>query len=124
MAKVYQFPNQSTRALIHTVIQLYAAGKWTRQQMMSQVHDTLKSYGITRLDIDNYTVRVAEPVVTSIGKFPVIIIEAKQISESLNCPACRNARDAGYLTGDAIVTVMCRRCGCIYSFHARKEESL
>lgn len=58
MATVHPFPNQAARALIHSVIQLYAQGKWTRQQMMSQVHDTLRQYGISKLDINNYTVKV------------------------------------------------------------------
>lgn len=123
MATVHPFPNQSVRALIHTVIQLYAAGKWTRQQMMSQVHDTLRQYGVTKLTVNNYTVRVVEPVITKAGTFPVVLIEGGEVSASIGCPAC-HSREAGYMAGDAVVTVMCQDCGCIYSFHARKEESL
>lgn len=123
MAKIHPFPNQSVRALIHTAIQMYAQGKWTRQQMMSQVHDTLRQYGISKLMINNYTVKIDAPVVTGLGEFPVVIIEAKEVSQGIGCPVCYS-REAGYLAGDEVVTVMCRQCGCIYSFHTRKEESL
>ncbi|SHH43573.1 hypothetical protein [Desulforamulus hydrothermalis] len=120
MATVHPFPNQSVRALVHSVIQMYAAGKWTRQQMMSQVHDTLRQYGISRLNINNYNVRIVEPVITSAGVFPVVIIEGGEVSASIGCPAC-HSREAGYLAGDSTVTVMCRSCGCIYQFRERKE---
>lgn len=120
MATVLQFPNLSVRALIHSVIQMYAQGKWSRQQMMSQVHDTLQHYGVSKLDINNYSVKVDAPVITGIGKFPVVIIEAKEVSQGIGCPACYS-REAGYLAGDSVVTVMCRGCGCIYQFRERGE---
>lgn len=121
MATVHQFPNQAARALIHSVIQLYAAGKWTRQQMMSQVHDTLKQYNITELNINNYTVKIDAPVITGLGEFPVVIIKAREVSRDIGCPACYS-REAGYLAGDAVITVMCRDCGCIYQFKAAMAE--
>ena len=122
MATVHPFPNQSTKALIHTIIKLYAAGKWSRQQMMSQVHDTMQQYGITKLNIDNYSVKVDAPVITSVGEFSVVIIEAREVSQGIGCPVC-HSREAGYLAGDNLVTVMCQDCGCIYQFRHREEGS-
>lgn len=115
MAKVYPFPGQDTRALIHTAVQLFAMGRWTKQQMMSQVFDTLKQHGVSRLNLGGYSVRIAEAVITGKGTFPVVIIEAKKVCEEPHCPACRS-EVAGYLAGDEIVVVMCRDCGCIYKF--------
>lgn len=121
MAAVLPFPNQSVRALIHTTIKLWAAGKWSRQQMMSQVSDTMGSYGCSKLAINNYTVRVDTPVITNIGKFPVVTIEAKGVTNGSTCPVCRS-KEYGYLAGENVITAMCLDCGCIYRFKPRKED--
>ncbi len=120
---VYPFPNASARALIHTIIQLHAAGKWTRQQMMDQIHYVMGQYKCKKIKIHDYTVRISSPVATSIGVFNTVIIEANKISDNIGCPACHGT-EAGYLNGDRAITAMCRDCGCIYQFKARKEELL
>ncbi len=116
---MHHLPNQAARALIHSVIQLYAAGKWTRQQMMDRIHQTMKQYGCTTLHFENFTVRITEPVVTSMGQFNVAIIESHSISSRLGCPVCYSA-EAGYLAGDKVITAACRDCGCIYKFREKE----
>lgn len=122
MATVHPFPNQSVRALIHSVIQLYAAGKWTRQKMMSQVHDTLKHYGVTQMKMDGYTVRII-----SHGEFPVVLIAGEKTKTERGCPACKG-QAFGFLAGgneSGVVTGMCLDCGCIYGFiHEKRKEVL
>jgi len=115
MAKILPFPGPGVRAEIHGAIRLHAAGELSRQQMMSFVAGRLGEYGLRRLTIGDYAVSLAEPLFTSAGVWPVVIIEARQPSAEPRCPACRSDV-AGYLAGDDVVTVMCRDCGCVYQF--------
>jgi len=118
-AKILPFPGPGVRAEIHTSIQLHAAGKISRQQMMTFVAGRLAEYGLKRINIGNYAVRLAEPNITITGVWPVVIIEARQVSPEPHCPACRS-EVYGYLAGDEVVKVMCVDCGCIYEFKVRE----
>lgn len=116
MSKVIPFPGPGDRAFIHDAIQLYAKGKWTRQKMMTAVEKALKLYEVTKLSVKNYTVKLDAPVVTSIGTFSVVIIEAKK-GIFKQCPACGHT-GSRYISGEApVITVWCMRCSGIY----RKE---
>ena len=115
MARILPFPGPGVRAEIHTAIQLHAAGKLSRQKMMTFVAGKLAEYGLRCLNVNDYEVRVVEPIATVLGIWPVVIIEARQLSSSPNCPAC-GGESCGYLAGDDTVTVMCKDCGCIYMF--------
>ncbi len=115
MASIYAFPGPGVWAEIHDAIRLHAAGKLSRQRMMSFVAGRLSEYGLRRLNVNNYEVRVAEPVHTIFGIWPVVIIEARQVSENPSCLACGEI-GCRYLGGDDIMTVMCLDCGCIYKY--------
>lgn len=114
MAKILAFPGAGVRAEIHTAIQLHAAGKMSRQKMMSFVAGRLGEYGLKRLSVNSYAVRVVDPV-EPFWPWPVVIIEAKHVSGNPCCPVCGEI-GCGYLAGDEIMTIMCLECGCIYNY--------
>jgi len=58
MSKIYSFPDQSVRSFIHNAIKLYATGRWSRQQMVSEVFNTLNQYKVSRLNVGDYSVRI------------------------------------------------------------------
>ncbi|OPY64122.1 MAG: hypothetical protein A4E56_00176 [Pelotomaculum sp. PtaU1.Bin065] len=119
MAKILPFPGPGVRAEIHTMVSLYASGKWSRQRMMTAVAGKLDEYGISSLVVGNYVVRKAEPVTTVLGIWPVVFVESKTVTSKPMCPTCESGV-CGYLAGDKVITVMCLDCGCIYEF---KEEA-
>lgn len=122
MAKIIPFPGQSDRSYIHDAIQLYATGRWSRQQMMSAVARALSLYGVNRLPVRNYYVRLEVPAITSVGIFPVVIIEAQEKTYK-RCPVC-GSDDSRYLAGEALVIkVWCMGCGSIYRKEVDREET-
>jgi len=125
MAKILPFPGPGVRAEIHTMVSLYASGKWSMQRMMTAVAGRLDEYGINSLSIGNYTVRKIDPETDPetdpdpalLAIWPVVIIESETItvSDKPMCPVCKS-EVRGYLFGDEDVTVTCLDCGCIYEF--------
>lgn len=89
--------------------------------MMTFIADRLAEYGIKSLRVNNCTVRVAEPMNTVLGFWPVVVIESDQVSDNHNCPACGSGI-CGYLSGDEVITVMCRACGAIYKLREASAD--
>ena len=121
IGRVYKFPTQADRNTIKGLIRLYATCTITRQCMMTQISNIMKSKRVSKLHIDSFVVRRAKPVVTPKGIFPVIIIEAnKDVFE--RCPAC-GCEHGKYIAGEApVVTFWCDECGCIYQGVANDKE--
>ncbi|HBV97739.1 MAG: hypothetical protein JL50_03145 [Peptococcaceae bacterium BICA1-7] len=119
---IKSFPTHEDRAQCHTALQLYAQGRWDRQEMMSFISGVLDKYGISQLRVDNFSVRKGDPVVTNTGSWPVVIIIADQQAYS-RCPVC-NASAFDYLAGQAPeITAWCRGCGSIYRKEVRDERT-
>ena len=112
--EVYPFPDDNIRAAIHNIIHLNALGKISRVYMDDAISRFLTSYGVTKIHMDGYTVRLTEPIVTPMGKFPVTQVIAHRKSEGQDCPICGGK--PGYLDGDMVVTAACRDCGCVFKF--------
>ena len=93
MASILPFPTHEVREEIADAIKLHAAGKWRRQRMMSFVAGRLAEYGLRKIKIGSYTVRIAEPINTVTGIWPVVIIEASEVSSK--CPERRGIYPTG-----------------------------
>lgn len=119
---IYQFPTPTDRQRCHTALQLYAAGRWTRQQMMTHIVGVMDKYRISTLRVGNFSVRKADPVVTSTGSWPVVVVIADKQAYD-RCPVCED-KQFDYLAGEAPeLTVFCRGCGSIYR-KVVKDEGL
>lgn len=115
------FPTPDDRVQCHTALQLYAQGKWDRQEMMSFIADVMDKYGISQLRVNNFSIRKTDPIITSTGSWPVVIVIADKQSYG-TCPVCGQA-EFGYLAGQAPeVTAMCRGCGSIYRREVVEDE--
>ncbi len=118
MAKIYRFPCAEERKSIHTIIQHFARGKCSRSDAEAQIVWIMRKYGISKLNIDNFTVKLVE-----MFRIPIVIIEGKEFSEK--CPACGCVPDghARYLRTqkenlegeEDCITVTCLECGAIYN---------
>ena len=111
---IYQFPDDKTRAAVHNLVQANACGKISRVHMDGIIEQVLTSYGLTRIHLNDCTVKLGEPITTALGWFPVTHIEAKFVSTGPDCPRCGGK--PGYLEGDREITVGCQRCGCVWKF--------
>lgn len=60
--------------------------------MMTFIADRLAEYGIKSLRVNNCTVRVAEPMNTVLGFWPVVVIESDQVSDNHNCPRMKGGK--------------------------------
>ncbi len=121
MAAILKFTPKAIRYSIDRMIQAYAAGEVTRQQMMTFIHAILTQLNTTKIRIKNYTVRIAASLVTNRGVYPVIIIDPpKGIYQ--NCPVC-NHSESRYLAGETpAIKAWCMGCGCIYKKEVSHEE--
>jgi len=120
LAKILPFPGPGVRGEIHDAIQLHAAGKLSGRRMADFIAGRLAEYGIKRLNINNYSVKVVDPAGIVAG--PVILIQARGITEEPCCPVCRS-KACGYLGGREVITVMCRGCGAIYKFKLKEVDA-
>ncbi len=114
-----QLPSPEDRQHVHNLINHYARGKCSRNDMMRWVAHIIGKYPrITRLPVFGYSVRV----LTYYGDLPIISIESAILSDS--CPSCGAATsEARYLRTEKeqfgqdhdIVSVTCLECGCVYT---------
>lgn len=120
MATIYEFPGEATRYSIDRMIQAYASSEVSRQQMMAHIDGVLTRLNITKIHVRNYVIRVAAPIMTSRGIFPVVTIEAPE-GDYKACPVCGHS-EYSYLAGEApVITAWCT-CGSIYRKEVRREE--
>ena len=114
-----QFPSIEDRTHIHDLINSYAHGKCSRNDMMRWIAHIIGKYpNITRMPVFGYSVRI----LSYYGDLPIISIESAVVSDS--CPTCGAATsEARYLRTEKeqfdrdhdIASVTCLECGCVYS---------
>jgi len=115
LAKILPFPGPRVRAEIHAAIQSHAVGRLSRQEIVTFVAGRLSEYGLRKLNVNSYTVKVIDPIPAVLGIWPVILIQARGITEEPCCPVCRS-KACGYLGGREVITIACRGCGAIYEY--------
>lgn len=127
MSNVIQFPKPAPTPgpevahKIDTAIKLYAASRWTRQQLMTYIANILDSYKISRMQVRNYSVRKVEPVDFGFT-YPVVMIEANEKIYT-QCPVC-DSRESLYVSGESpVIEVWCADCGCIYRKESTDEKT-
>jgi len=121
LAKILPFPGPRVRAEIHAAIQSHAVGRLSRREMVTFVAGRLSEYGLRKLNVNSYTVKVIDPIPAVLGIWPVILIQARQVSTEPCCPVCRSEA-CGYLDGGEVVTLICRGCGAIYEYKEVTED--
>jgi hypothetical protein len=112
-----QFPTLSDRTNVHNLINDYAHGKCSRNDLMRWVANIIEKYNIKRMPIFNYSVRI----LTYYGDLPIISIEGPL---SDHCPTCGAGIGATqYLRTEQenlsedydIASFTCLECGCVYT---------
>jgi len=121
MAKVYHLPGEDARFYIRRAITLQAAGRIGQRAMNDMIAQVLRWYGVKKLVCSNFRVKDAGDIQTTVGTFPVVVIEGLHCSLDGGCPAC-GGREGSWLRGERVVTVFCRSCGCVYERRASSAE--
>jgi len=123
--KKYQLPTLEDKMNIHNTIHHRSKGLCNHIDMMRIVGNTIKKYGVTKIPVFDYNVKILQNTKVKInGEFvdiPVISIEGTQMSDQ--CPVCKRETETGYLLTQEenfdkdydIVVVNCLECGCMYS---------
>lgn len=122
VGKIYRLPGEDDRFYIRRAIALQAAGRIGQRAMNDLIARVLRGYGIKQLVCGSFRVRDRGDYETSEGLFPIIIIDALEVSPDGCCPAC-GGREGSWLRGDRHITVFCRRCGCVYERRATDAET-
>lgn len=114
-----QFPSIEDRTHVHNMINHYAQGKLSRNDMMRWIANILGKYPrIQRMPVFGYSVRILDHY----KDLPIISIEGAALSDS--CPSCgAGTSEARYLRTEReqfnedhdIVSVTCLDCGCVYA---------
>lgn len=115
--KTHCFPSLEDSQKVHDLINLYTKGKISRNDMMRWVAQIIEQYGITRIPVFGYNVRILQYY----GDLPIISIEGTQFSD--DCPVCKKETETRYLRTQEenfdkdydIAVVNCLECGCIFS---------
>lgn len=116
-----QFPSIEDRTHVHNLINHYAHGKCSRDDLMRWVDNIIEKYKIKRMPIFGYSARI----LTYYKDLPIISIEGAKITDT--CPGCGAGTNvARYLRtekenlheGHDIVSVACLECGCVYMAEA------
>lgn len=113
MGRVYEFPGPDARYHIQHAVQMAARGKIGQVLMNDVIAQILRRYRVNKLTCGSFRVRDAGDIVTPVGEFPVIAMEALAASGDGTCPAC-GSREGSWLRGDQRMVVFCRGCGCVY----------
>jgi hypothetical protein len=112
-----QFPTLSDRTNVHNLINHYAHGKCSRNDLMRWIAHIIEKYNIKHMPIFNYSVRI----LTYYKDLPIISIEGAEVSNT--CPGCgAGTSGARYLRtekedlhgGHDTASVTCIDCGCVY----------
>ena len=82
--------------------------------MVTYIAGMLSKFNVSRLVIDDFSVRTA-PAATGCDEFPAVLMASRAVAERMVCPFC-HFDEAVYVSGDDIVTVLCRECWSIYRF--------
>lgn len=112
-----QFPTLEDRTNIHNLINHYAHGKCSRDDLMRWVANIIEKYNLKRMPIFGYSVRI----LTYYKDLPIISIEGAEVSDT--CPGCgAGSNVARYLRTEQenlqedydIASFTCLECGCVY----------
>lgn len=113
-----QFPTLEDREHVHKLINLYAKGKCSRNDLMRWIAQIINRYpNIQRMPIFGYTVRILQYY----KDLPIISIEGATITDK--CPGCKaNTKIARYLRTEKenrnkdydIISLSCLECGTVY----------
>ena len=112
-----QFPTLEDRSNIHNLINDYAHGKCSRNDLMRWIANIIEKYKIKHMPIFGYSVRI----LTYYGDLPIISIEGAGITDT--CPGCgfgpniaRYLRtEQENLSGDYdVASFTCLECGMVY----------
>ncbi|HBC94331.1 MAG TPA: hypothetical protein DCZ10_15890 [Pelotomaculum sp.] len=117
--KLYAFPTDNDRARIHSLIQLNACGRISRMRADIAITQIMDKYGISALRVNDYTIKVGEPIKTIMGSFQVTHIKTSRTAHGDRCPDCGGK--PGYLEGDAEITAGCQNCGAVFKFSYKEE---
>ena len=112
-----QFPTLSDRTNVHNLINHYAHGKCSRNDLMKWVANIITKYKLKRMPIFGYSVRI----LTYYGDLPIISIEGPLADHCLTCGA--GEKVARYLRTEQenlhedydIASFTCLDCGCVYT---------
>jgi len=113
----HQFPTLKDRQNIHNLINHYAHGKCSRNDLMKWIASIIEKYNIERMPIFGYSVRILQYY----GDLPIISIKSAEISDT--CPCCSAGIDiARYLRTEQenhnedydIASFNCLECGMVY----------
>ncbi|HZK52629.1 MAG TPA: hypothetical protein VFC84_00275 [Desulfosporosinus sp.] len=116
-----KFPTLKDREHIHNLINHYAHGKCSRNDLMRWIANIIEKYGIQRMPIFGYSVRILQYY----KDLPIISIEGAKVVDT--CPGCSaGTNHARYLRTEKedlhgthdIVSVTCLECGCVYMISA------
>lgn len=114
---ILQFPTLSDRTNVHNLINHYAHGKCSRNDLMKWVANIITKYKLTHMPIFNYSVKI----LAYYGDLPIISIESAEVSDT--CPGCGAGIDiARYLRTEReshnedydVASFTCLECGCVY----------
>lgn len=113
-----KFPTLEDREHVHKLINLYAHGKCTRNDLMRQIAQIINKYpNIQRMPIFGYSVRILQYY----KDLPIISIEGAEVTDK--CPGCgAGTKEARYLRTEKenhhkdydIVSLNCLECGTVY----------
>ena len=117
-----QFPTLDDRQHVHNLINLYAQGKCSRNDLMHWIANIINKYpNIQRMPIFGYTVRILQYY----KDLPIISIEGAEITDK--CPGCgAGTKVARYLRTEKenndteydIISLTCLECGTVYMTRA------
>jgi hypothetical protein len=126
IVKIFKFPSLEDRVSIHNLINHYARGKCSRNDMMRWITCIIKKYKVERVPVFGYSVRILQYR----QDIPIISIEGAEVTD--NCPGCgAETRAAKYLRTEQenlhkdhdIISVTCLECGGVFMCKALKKES-
>jgi hypothetical protein len=123
LLKTIQFPTLEDRINIHNLINHYAKGKCSRNDMMRWIAHIIGKYKVERVPIFNYSVRILQYY----KDLPIISIEGAEVTDT--CPGCGAGSNVSrYLRTEQenlhkdydIISAACLDCGCVYMYNAAK----
>ena len=119
---IVQFPSLVDRKHVHSLINSYAKGKITRNDLMRQIAQIINKYpSIERMPVFGYSVRILQYY----NDLPIISIEGAEITDT--CPGCgSDSSHAKYLRTEQenndmqydIISSTCIECGAVYMSQA------
>ncbi|SDG48605.1 hypothetical protein [Desulfosporosinus hippei] len=121
MTKIYQLPTSEDKQSVHDLINDFAHGKLSRNDMMKMIANIITKYKTKSFPVFGYSVSILQWY----KDIPVINIQSARVSD--HCPTCDSGiGHAKYLRTEKenfglnydIISVTCLECGCVYALKA------